>query len=302
MTFDSYEMGRLRDLIHDRTGLWFEERKFAFLQARVLRCMKEVGAETLRDYFRLLRYGDPGGDKFQRLVETLTVNETYFFREYPQLQAFANEALPQIADRKRDQQDYRLSVWCAACSTGEEAYTLAIILDACLDDASRWSIRLLATDIDTRALEAAQRGVYGDRAVKDVPEVYYRKYFVYRDGHHCICDSIKHKVTFRQVNLFDRQVMRRQRGFDFIFCRNVLIYFNDVSRKQVLADFYDALLPGGFIFLGHSESVGRISAAFSPVRLGKTIGYRRPFSLNPNPCSHREQRTDVKESLLCSVS
>ncbi|HID20870.1 MAG TPA: protein-glutamate O-methyltransferase CheR, partial [Planctomycetaceae bacterium] len=229
------------------------------------------------------------------------VNETYFFREYPQLEAFANEALPRVAESKRRRGDYDLNLWCAACSTGEEAYTLAIIIHACLDDIPRWNVRILATDIDRQALAAAREGAYGDRSVKNVPDVYYRKYFRRQNGRHCVCESIKRMVTLRQMNLLDKDTMRRQRGYDFIFCRNVLIYFDDRSRKRVLASFYDALVPGGFVFLGHSESVGRISAAFCPVRLGQSIGYCKPASGTETTREGVQAKT-YEETVPCSAT
>lgn len=267
----------LRDLVYERTGLMFEDKKNAFVAARVTRRAAATGCASARDYYRHLRYQDPLGAEFQSFVEQMTTNETYFFRDYPQLECFANEALDRVAAAKRKVGDYTLNIWCAACSTGDEAYTLAIILDACLDDFSKWKIRLVASDIDTEVLAVARAGVYGDRNVKDVPAVYRDKYFTLGPGGYRIDPRIQQMVAFEQLNFMDRDRMRKHRTFDFVFCRNVLIYFDDVSRKQVLGHFYDALVPGGFVFLGHSESVGRISAAFEPVSLGGAVVYRRPF-------------------------
>jgi len=266
----------LRDLIYERTGMMFEDRKRPTIQARLVRRLKAVGCETAREYYRYLRYQDTQETEFQKFIEALTTNETYFFRESPLLRCFADEALPMITDKKRKNHDYTISVWSAGCSTGDEPYTLAIILRECLDDWQDWNFRLQASDIDTQVLATARRASYCSRAVQDVPDVYMSKYFKLHMGEFQVTEDIKRMVTFKQINLMDRPTMRSQVGFDFIFCRNVLIYFDDASRKQVLSSFYNSLTPGGFIFLGHSESVGRISAAFELMRLNNGIVYRRP--------------------------
>jgi len=277
MKLEQREFELLRDMVYEKTGMMFEDRKRVFFQTRIARRIPEAGCDDARTYYRHLRYQDTSGKEFQALTDSLTTNETYFFREYPQLACFANDALVEITDRKRAANDYNLAIWSAACSTGDEPYTLAIILKTCLDDFDKWRIRLIGTDIDSKVIASAQRAVYSARAVKDVPEEYINHYFREHLGQYQIVDEIKNMVSFAQVNLLDRSAMRRFREFDFVFCRNVLIYFDDASRKKVLSSFYDSLVPGGYIFLGHSESVGRISAAFEMVRLGDDITYRKPL-------------------------
>ncbi|AWM36398.1 Chemotaxis protein methyltransferase [Gemmata obscuriglobus] len=271
------EFALIRDLIYARTGLMFEDKKRLFLAPRVSRRVRAARCSGPRDYYHLLRYSDPDGREFQELVDEVTTNETYFFRDYPQLEFFANEVLPRVADAKRAARDHSLNVWSACCSTGDEPYTLAIILAACLDDFSRWDVKLVGTDIDTKVLATARAAVYGERNVKDVDPSYLGRYFVPTRGGYRVADPIRRMVAFERVNLVDDDRMSRQRGFDFIFCRNALIYFDDASRKRVLASFHDALRPGGFVFLGHSESVGRISRAFEPVQFGPGgVAYRKP--------------------------
>jgi chemotaxis protein methyltransferase CheR len=266
----------LRDLVYERTGIMFEDRKQTFFESRLSGRMIACGVQSARDYYRYLRYQDLDGAEFQSLVESLTTNETYFFREFPQLQGFADEALPLIAAAKRAAGDFTLSLWSAACSTGDEPYTLAIILRECLDDFDRWRIRLLATDIDRAVLAKARRAVYSERAVRDVPKAYLQKYFTRQGEDYAVVPEVASLVEFLHLNLMDRSRMRSHRNFEFIFCRNALIYFDPASSRQVLGSLYDALVPGGYIFLGHSESVGRLSAAYEMVRLGGTITYRRP--------------------------
>jgi chemotaxis protein methyltransferase CheR len=278
MTLHDEEFQLLRDLVYEGTGLMFDERKIAYMEARVAKRMPAVDCASPREYYRHLRYRDPKRSELQALTELLTTNETYFFRDFPQLEGFANEVLPRLADRKRAAKDYTLNIWSAACSTGDEAYSLGIILHACLDDFRQWHIGLHATDIDSEVLATARQGLYSERAVKDVPPGYLRRYFTQQQDEFAIRGEIRDMVKFAQVNLVDRHAMRRYQGMDVIFCRNALIYFDDRSRRQVLNSFYDSLLPGGFIFLGHSESVGRISAAFEPVKFGNTIVYQKPTS------------------------
>ena len=275
------DFGRIRELVYRRTGLHFDDRKRAFVATRLWRRLAETGAESPRAYYRLLRYADPDGREFQALVDLLTTNETYFFREYPQLAAFANCALPEVAERRRAAGKRELRVWSAACSTGDEAYTLAIILRACLDDFESWKCEVLGTDIDSRVLEVARRAVYGRRAVKEVPVEYLEAWFREVEGGFEVAPEIRSLVRFEHLNLLDRRAMRSVGTVDFVFCRNVLIYFDDAARRQVLADFYDALRPGGYIFLGHSESVGRISSAFEMVRREGEMMYRRPLDGEP---------------------
>lgn len=277
MHLEARDFTAIRDLVYRAAGLAFDERKLGFVQSRVVRRAELLGCASVAEYVRRLRWEDPDGAELQHLIEALTTNETYFFREYPQLECFANAALPELCERRRRAGQNRLAIWSAACSTGEEVYTLAIILRACLDDFSDWRIEVLGTDIDSQALANANRAAYSDRSVKDVPDEYLDAYFTPRAGRYCVAESIQSMTRFESLNLMDRRGMRQRRNYDAIFCRNALIYFDDASRRKVLGSFYDALAPGGYLFLGHSESVGRISAAFEMVSREGYIAYRRPL-------------------------
>ena len=263
---------KLRDLVYRHSGLYFDERKRYFFIRRLEQRMEVVGAANLRDYYTFLRYGGDGTE-LQQLSEALTTNETYFFREYPQLQAFAEHILPEVADEKRQRNDRFIRLWSAGCSTGEEPYTLAIIIREMLEDLRDWEIVITATDISQAALQAARRAAYGERSMKDVPTVYRERYFIAERDRWRLVPAVTRMVHFRQANLMDGAVAEELSGQDFIFCRNVLIYFDDSSRRRVIDAFYDALRPGGYIFLGHSESVGRITSAFRLVRKGDVLVY-----------------------------
>lgn len=264
----------VRDLIYARSGLFFEEKKFYFLKRRIDQRVEDVGASSVLDYFQMLRFGGDATE-IQALCESVTTNETYFFREFPQLKAFADICLPEVLQEKRKRGDYHLRVWSAACSTGDEAYTLAIILREVIDDFDRWSVTLVATDIDREALRTARNAVYTERAVKDVPVTYRHEYFRPEGYTYRVSPVITRMVQFRHANLMDPTVAGEMTGLDFVFCRNVLIYFDDASRRRTLDLFYEALRPGGYIFLGHSESVGRITSAFRLLRKGDQLVYMK---------------------------
>ena len=184
------------------------------------------------------------------------------------------DVLPIFVKEKGDTK--RIKIWSAACSTGEEPYTLSIILHEMLDNPEEWDIQILASDINTEVLKAAKIGLYESRSVRDVPPEYLEKYFTKMNDKYLVNPIVRKPVTLKRINLIDNEAMSAVAGCDFIFCRNCLIYFDDESRKKVLAYFYKSLNPGGFIFLGHSESVGRISSAYKVQRIGNTIVYSKP--------------------------
>jgi chemotaxis protein methyltransferase CheR len=197
------------------------------------------------------------------------------FREYDQLQAFANHCLPEVLSVKQARGERSLRIWSAGCSSGEEAYTLAMIVQEVFPQAQSWKCEIIATDIDENMLERAGTARYGDRAVADVPEEYRKKHLAPDGEQWTVRPRTAAMAEFRHLNLSDRMAMRAMHGFDFIFCRNVLIYFDDLSRKAVVDHFYNALNPGGYIFLGHSESVGRVSSAFKLRRFESHLVYMK---------------------------
>jgi len=267
--------GKFARLIYQRTGLYYEPAKKYYVEKRLARQVERLGLDSFNAYYMLLKFSDSESE-FEHLINDLTVNETYFFRDFPQLRTFAEEVLQQVVREKKKKNDNRLKIWSAACSTGEEPYTLAIILREMLDDPERWDVSIIASDINTDVLRNAQIGLYDHRAVRDVPTEYFEKYFSLSGGKFQIDKEIRKHIQFRRINLMDSKALSKITGCDFIFCRNVLIYFDDLSRKKVLDDFYHSLNPGGYLFLGHSESVGRISSAYAAQRVGDTIVYSRP--------------------------
>jgi len=270
------QYGRLCGLIYDRLGLSFDDKKIHFLSKRVLMRMEFLHLDEPSDYLMRLAHNDRSGAEMQALANLITTNETYMFREFEQLQAFGNACLPEVVARKEAQGNRTLRIWSAGCSSGEETYTVAIIVQEVFPAIDDWDMQIVATDIDEERLAMAVSGVYGERSMKNVPAEYLDRHFTPQGGEWRVKPRSRSLVTIQSLNLHDRLQMRKMRAFDFIFCRNVLIYFDDASRKAVVDHFYNALNPGGFLFLGHSESVGRISSAFRLRRMGEYLVYMKP--------------------------
>jgi chemotaxis protein methyltransferase CheR len=259
-------------MIYKETGIFYEINKKYYVQKRIEKRAQSFDID-LNEYYSMLKF-TKSSSEFYQLINDLTVNETYFFRDFPQLRNFAEDILPVFENEYRDRK--KIKIWCAACSTGEEAYTLAIILLEMLDEPEEWQIQILASDINSEVLRIAKAGLYDKRSIKEVPREYLEKYFTLHNDKYFICDDIKRYINFKRINLMDEEAMKEINGCDFIFCRNCLIYFDEVSRRSVVARFYESLNPGGYLFLGHSESVGRISSAYKAARMGDTIIYSKP--------------------------
>jgi len=271
ITQDSLD--KIRALIYKETGISIEPNKDYLIKARLEKRIDALGSESFQEYYQLLLFGKTG--EISNFIEEMTINETYFFRDYPQLQGFADIVLPDYLEEKRRIGGRSLRIWSAACSIGCEPYSLAIILQEVIDDFPEWDVRIDANDIDRKVLQHARIGLYDDREVKDIPAIYKSKYFQKTGNGWKILPAASRYVNYEQMNLIDQASMRKKRDYDFIFCRNVLIYFDDDSRRRVVNMFYDAIEPGGYLFLGSAESVGRISAAFTLERKAGFLSYRK---------------------------
>lgn len=270
------EFSRLRDYVYRHTGITFDDQKLDFVAKRLAKRIDDIGVGSAGEYLRYLKFSDPRGAELQAFINLLTTNETYFFREFDQLAAFAEHCLPELVEKKERLAMRRIKIWSAGCSTGEEPYTIAIILREMLEEPDEWQLDVLGTDIDTRVLRQAKQGVYDKRSVKDVPPEYLDAWFVQtRHGQFRVHPLLKKMCRFERLNFKDRTRMELVNNMDCVFCRNVLIYFDDEVRKEVVGSFHNSLNPGGFIFLGHSESMSRISTAFRLRRLGGMMVHQK---------------------------
>jgi len=268
------EFAKFRDFFYRKTGIRFEESKRYFVDKRLLERMRKTGHETFRSYFTFVRF-QASGEELQELINLMTVNETYFFRESYQFECMVEEILDEIADSKKDGEEIR--IWSIPSSTGEEPYSIAIFLLEYWDRLDEIDVEIVSSDIDSNVLDRCRKGVYSKRSVQHVNTRILQKYFKPLPGNHYqISKDLREAICFTQVNLADSAQTRPYRNFDLIFCRNLLIYFDNESRRKAAEVFFDALNPGGFIFLGHSESMSRISSLFKVRKFAKAIAYQKP--------------------------
>jgi chemotaxis protein methyltransferase CheR len=208
-------------------------------------------------------------------MDVLTTNETYFFREAFQLKAFSEEIIPEIVAVKGAKKDKSLRIWSAGCSTGEEPYTIAMLLLE-RPDLADWRIEIIGTDISQRVLHQARKGVYGSSSFRVTDDIYKKRYFHEQEGGFRIADRVRELVTFSRLNLYDQSRFLFLGKMDIIFCRNVIIYFDQPAKKKVIEQFYNTLNPGGFLLLGHSESLMNITTAFKLRHLKNDMVYEKP--------------------------
>ena len=267
------DVRRLCEFLYRRTGMLFEDNKRYYIDRRLTERMTATGAVSFEAYFAILR--SDTAQEIEHLVNAFTVNETYFYREDHQLRCMTSEILPDIVARKPVGAPIR--IWSMPCSTGEEAYSIAIWLMENFRDVDRYEIEIVGSDIDTRALEAAAEGIYGARALMRLSKDVIARYFEQlAPDRYRIDAGLRNSILFTTANLVDAGMMEQYRGFDLVFCRNVLIYFDDASRRLAAENLYDSLQPGGYICLGHSESMSRISSLFRVCRFADAIVYQKP--------------------------
>lgn len=270
---DQDELQLLAGLFNQHFGLVFGPESGSILERRLRERLHALAIPSFAEYYQHLC--SPGGQyELQEAVDLITINETYFFREDYQIYALRDELIPRLA---YDEHREWLSIWSAGCSTGEEAYTIGI---AALESQAfaPQNIRIFGSDISRRCVAAARRGVYQASAFRATTPEQRRRYFVDRpDGAHVVSE-VRDLCHFGQLNLLDTARAGIVGRVDVIFCRNVLIYFDALSRKRVIDMFYERLLPGGFLLLGHSESLLNVSTAFELVHLRGDLVYRKPLS------------------------
>ena len=268
------EFKQLRDFIYNKAGIWIADNRKYLLENRLSNRIKALNLKTFSEYYQFLQY-DPGKQKeLNRLYEVITTNETSFYRNPPQLKVFQEIVLPDILEAQRKKGQKSLRIWSAGCSTGEEPYTLAIIiLEVLGGEARSWNIKITANDLSEAVLQAARRGYYNEYTLRTTPKQIVEKYFTKDDQKYTIKPEVKQLVSFGQINLSDRAQLKRVERSQLVFCRNVIIYFDDEMKKQVIGSFYDNLNPGGCLFIGHSESLHNITRAFKPVHHPGAIIY-----------------------------
>lgn len=267
------EFRLLRDLINEYCGLDFNDSSTYFFERRLAERVAELELSGFDEYYKYLRFSLRGTDELARAVDLLTTKETYFFRQEYQLRAFQKELVPRLV--RANANSRRMTVWSAGCSTGEEAYTIAMLI---LESGAmyNWDIRVVGSDLSRNNVATARQGVYRSASFRTTPDEYLSRYFVATRGGYRVSDSVKRLCHFGQLNLIDGSAASNVGRADVIFCRNVLIYFDETHKKKVIENLYHRLVPGGYLLLGHSESLLNISTAFELVHLSEDLVYRKP--------------------------
>jgi chemotaxis protein methyltransferase CheR len=272
----------LRDFIHGYCGIFFDDDSKYLLERRLSRRLEQHRLRNFEEYYHFLRYDRKREEELIVLVDNLTTNETYFFRESPQLRAFSEELLPELRQVLSDRKTLR--IWSAGCSTGEEPYTIAMLLLESGDWWRDWQVEILGSDINQRVLHTARKGVYKKIAHRVTSPQMLAKYFVEEEkGDYRIIDKVKELVSFSSVNLLDPSKTGLISNMDVIFCRNVIIYFDKEAKKKVIESFAGKLREGGYLLLGHSESLINISNAFMLRTLKNDMVYQKPLRSKTGP-------------------
>lgn len=270
------EFVQLRDFIYQQCGIYIAENRKYLVENRLSNRVKELNLKSYSEYYNFLRFDANKRVELNKLFEVVTTNETSFYRNPPQLQVFQDVVLKGIIEECRKLGRKRIRIWSAGCSTGEEPYTLAIILHEVLrHEITSWDIKITANDLSEAVLASARRGVYSEYALRTTPKDIVARYFTQEGGNYKIDPKLKQLVSFGQINLSDKLQLSRVEKSNIIFCRNVIIYFDDEMKRRVINAFYDNLLPSGTLIIGHSESLHNISRAFKPEHYTGTIVYRK---------------------------
>lgn len=270
------ELVRIRDFVYQVAGIFHPDNKLLVLLDRCSRRMKELKTQTLREYLECLTVNRARQSELVALLNEITIGETCFFRSQPQLDGLRQLVIPKVLEAKSKFPLRRIRIWSAGCSTGEEAYTLGMLmLEESRGRLKDWNIEILATDLNERFLAHARNAIYGSYSTRKVTPYYRQKYFTPAAGLLQVRPSVRNLVTFSRLNLSDDDRMTFMKSLDAIFCCNVLIYFDLASKGRVIQHFFNNLLPQGYLFLGHSESLNEVNDDFQFVQLPGGTAYAK---------------------------
>lgn len=255
------EFAKFAKLIYDESGIYMKDTKITLLSNRLRKRLSALSLNEFSDYYSYLLSltGEPKRKEYEELLDVVSTNETYFFRNERHFEALTDVCLPELAKIKTDK---KLRIWSAACSTGEEPYTIAICVLECMKYFHGWDIEIIATDIAPSVLEFARDGYYSGRRIEKVSPEHLKKYFTLEDkekGVYKVNNELKKMVNFYYLNFFKNPFPK---NLDIIFCRNVMIYFDKIHQKNLVADFYQSIRDTGYLFIGHSETLHSISEDF----------------------------------------
>ncbi|HKP13587.1 MAG TPA: protein-glutamate O-methyltransferase [Blastocatellia bacterium] len=265
------EFGLFRDLIYDECGVRIGSEKRAFLESRLRRRMGALGVTTALEYYGLVRYSKTRMQEMPALLDIMMICETSFFRNQPQFDLLSDVVLPEIIANKVRANSRLIRIWSAGCSTGQEPYSAAMAVLERVPEPETWNVRVFASDLSFTALERAQSGVYSPDQIRGLCEPYMSKYFRRENGNYAVKDDVKRRIVFDYHNLKHDNGLR---SLDVIFCRNVMIYFDVEEQRRLITRFTNCLVPGGYLFIGHAESLQGLSQKFAMLHRDKGIAYR----------------------------
>lgn len=276
LVLSDVEFFEFRDFISRLTGIYFPESKKYFIESRVRPRVEALGLRTYVDYLNYLKYSPFRDKELEVLFRLITVNETYFFRDEVQFKMIAENILPEIIESKPRNGFRALKIWSAGCSSGEEPYTVAMIfIEKVKPRYPDVKVEIIGTDINTAVLEVARKGIYKQYSVRCVPEDYLKRYFKSNGTEFHLKDEVKKLVRFDKVNLMDKFQMISMKNFDLVLLRNVLIYFSEDAKREVVASIYDSLNHGGYLVVGYSETLRNLTKAFKPVYFDRAVAYKK---------------------------
>ena len=270
-TQDDFKL--LRDAIYTYAGIFISHDYQGIFMRRLERRVLALAMDSFHEYYYYLKYSQDNHDEFRNLMDVITIKETYFFREIDQIKTLVNEVLPEI---RKDKPYESIKIWSAGCATGEEAYTLAML---CLEkgyELGKSQIEIFANDISQEAIQKAKQGIYKQTSFRTTDPLYMQRYFLAEpDGSYRIRDELREALNFFCINLLDKNRLTFLPMFDIIFCRNLIIYFDDTSKRTVIESFYQKLYPNRYLFLGHSESLINFTHLFKLRHFQHSLVYQR---------------------------
>ncbi|MBI5886836.1 MAG: protein-glutamate O-methyltransferase CheR [Deltaproteobacteria bacterium] len=265
----------LRDIVYAQSGIAFADTKKYLLETRLLRRLEEKNLKTFEDYYYFLTYDQGREAEYRHLLNSVVTNETSFFRDPVQLEVFRKGVIPRLLEEKYRTGSKSVRIWSSACSTGEEPYTLAMMLMEEGLVQKGFTIEIIGSDISDVVLKAAVAARYDRYSLRNTPEAYLRKYFTPCADAFTVSPRVMETVKFRNVNLFNAGETRAVRNMDIVFCRNVLIYFDETSKRKVCSHIYDTISKGGYLLVGFSESLHNITRLFNPISIERSVVYQK---------------------------
>jgi len=280
VTLSPDDFEALRRLIQATSGIWLGDSKIVFLQVRLAERLQALSISSAREYYHFLKYDPNGNGELQNLIDQVTINETWFFRETEPILAWRDAALPNLLHKHN-----RIRIWSAGCSTGEEPFTLAMILSEAFPASAAAMFEIVGSDISQRALQTGRTGEYDPHSLRHTEPMWRDKYLepLGQNGTRSlarwrISEKLQRFVRFQQANLLEAGATSLIGPVDLALCRNVMIYFTEETRQILLTNLYEALRPGGHLILGHSESLAHVTSPFELVHVNGVIMYRKPIN------------------------